>query len=110
MAKTIITVGLRTQPHQVRKGEWEDEIIEIPKLHCNVPTNGATVEDSQSNNPNEKLNIRLSFVLSNTSDNRLSRLIYAEYMGVKYKITNIDTTQPPRVIITLGEVYHDYSD
>ena len=35
------------------------------------------------------------------------RIVYAEYKGVKWKVTTIDPSSFPRIALTLGGVYTD---
>lgn len=107
MATKVTTiVGIRSASEtEIRPGIYEytftDQTVKATLLQS-----GSFIDDATSGNQNERPNIRISFLLSNDDTDRLSRLMYCQYYGVKYKITNIDRTQSPQVIITLGEVWH----
>lgn len=107
MATKVSTiVGIRSAlEKEVRPGIYEYDFKEQP-VKATLLQSGTFVDDATSGNQNERPNIRISFLLSNDKTDRLSRLMYIVYFGVKYKITNIDRTQDPAVIVTLGEVWH----
>lgn len=107
MTRVSITLGLRSaNPSETRPGIYDYTYTDIVGIPCDVPYSGTSIEDNQSANQNQKPNTRLSFILSNDKTDRLNRISYCVYLGVKYKIINVDHTQVPRVIITLGGTWN----
>ena len=47
----------------------------------------------------------LSIVADPFATQNFHRMRYAEFMGVKWKITSVDV-QYPRLILTMGDLYH----
>lgn len=88
-------------------GVWEDTLI-IEK-----PYRGDIIRDSRSWQPSETLNdnfhIRnnsISIVADTFAFENIANLRYVVYLGVKWKVTSIDVSQRPRLILTLGGEYN----
>lgn len=105
MSRVNITVGINpAQPSEVRPGVFEYIPIEYTNVPASVLEASFNITDGQSINQESKGSTRLSFIMSNDVNNRLSRLRYITYLGVKYKVT-IGRVVRPRVEVTLGEVF-----
>lgn len=89
-------------------GVWEDTIIEKNYY-------GDLISDKRkrqsSGNVND--NINLANVISIIADpfviENYSHMVYAEIMGVKWKITEVEV-QYPKLILTIGGVYNGNTD
>jgi hypothetical protein len=57
---------------------------------------------------NDDINIsnRISIVADPYVENNLYALRYVVWMGSKWKVTDVDATNPPRLVLTLGGVYN----
>lgn len=64
------------------------------------------VDTSSTVNSNIKLNQRVSLISDFFMRNNIQNLAYVEYMKVKWRPRSIEIL-PPKVIIDLGEVYHE---
>lgn len=105
MSRVNITVGINpAQPSEVRPGVFEYIPIEYTNVPASVLEASFNITDGQSVNQESNSSTRLSFIMANDVNNRLSRLIYITYLGVKYKAT-IARVVRPRVEVTLGEVF-----
>ncbi|MFW3388164.1 UNVERIFIED_CONTAM: hypothetical protein RF648_19435, partial [Kocuria sp. CPCC 205274] len=60
--------------------------------------------DATSLTQNELPSTKITFKLSDDSTNRLSRIIFADYKGTRYKVTHI-AFKEVRTTITLGGKY-----
>lgn len=58
-----------------------------------------------STNDNLTLNSQISIVADAFANEKFHSIKWIEFMGAKWKITNIDP-QPPRLILTLGGVWN----
>lgn len=56
-------------------------------------------------NNNVSLNVRISIVADHYALTHSGSVVYAEYMGQKWTVEDIDV-QPPRLIFNLGSLYH----
>ena len=105
MSRVNITVGINpAQPSEDRPGVFEYIPIEYNNIPASVLEASFNITDGQSINQESNGSTRLSFIMANDIDNRLSRLSYITYLGVKYKVTNVRIVRP-RVEVTLGEVF-----
>lgn len=105
MSRVNITVGINpAQPSEVSPGVYEYIPIEYKNIPASILEASFNITDGQSINQESNGLTRLSFIMSNDISNRLSRLSYIIYLGVKYKVT-IGRIVRPRVEVTLGEVF-----
>ena len=85
-------------------GVWEDTIVEHEYY-------GDMISDRRKRQTSGEVNdnINLANVISIIADpfayENCSRMVYAEIMGAKWKITDIEV-QYPRLILTIGGVYN----
>lgn len=61
-----------------------------------------------SDNTNDDINIanRISIVADEFAYENAYAMRYVEFMGAKWKISNVDASQRPRLILTIGGVYN----
>ena len=104
MAKWYGKVGYAVNA-ETEPGIWEEQITEIP-YYGDVKSDHFKRQQS-SNQVND--NIIISNVISIVADpfayQNCSNIAYAEYLGTKWKVTDIDP-QFPRLLLTLGGVYN----
>jgi hypothetical protein len=85
-------------------GIWVPKVIE-KRYTAELTKNVLAVKTAGFND-----DINLSNVISIVGDafayNNLKSIRYATYMGVKWKVTNIEVERP-RLILTVGGEYHD---
>ena len=104
MAKWYGKIGYGRQV-EVRPGVWKEEITEksyygdLNKVNRRLQT---------ANQVNDDLTIanELSIVADPFANNHFHEMLYVEYQGVKWKVSYVDASQPPRLILTLGGVYN----
>lgn len=63
-------------------------------------------ERSESTNDNLTINSQISIMADAFAIEKFHSIKWIEFMGVKWKVTNVDPTQPPRLILTLGDEYN----
>ena len=89
---------------ETEPGLWEDTIVEREYY-------GDMISDRRKRQTSGEVNdnINLANVISIIADpfayENCSRMVYAEIMGSKWKITDIEV-QYPRLILTIGGVYN----
>lgn len=59
-----------------------------------------------STNDDLTVNTQISIVADPFANNNFYSMKWIEFMGAKWKITNVDPTQPPRLVLTLGGVWN----
>lgn len=104
MAKFFGKVGY-AETVETAQSVWEDIITE-EYYYGDILSNNRRWEDNQSVNDNTNVNNRISIVADEKALKSFHLMRYVEWMGVKWKITNIEV-QRPRLILTIGGVYNE---
>lgn len=105
MAKWFGKIGYATDQVEVRPGVWGEGIIEksyygdLNKVNRRLQTTDQVNDDLSIAN-------ELSIVADPFAVNNFHQMRYAEFQGVKWKVSYVDASQPPRLILTLGGVYN----
>ena len=60
----------------------------------------------QSINDNVVINNQISLIADPYLNQHFPSIKYIEWKGANWKVTNVDDSNPPRMILTLGEVYN----
>lgn len=103
MAKFYGSIGYSIY-EEVRDGVWEPKIIER-SYYGDLIKNFKRTESSGNLNDNINISNEISIVSDPFADQNFHSMIYVEYRGVKWKVTNVDV-QFPRLILSIGGVYN----
>ena len=90
---------------ETEPGIWEETIIER-EYYGDVISNRYKRQNSGNVNEDINLTITISIVADPFAYQHCTNMAYVEYMGAKWKVTDIDPTQRPRLILTIGGVYN----
>lgn len=93
-------------PTEVSPSVWE-EIPREQNYYGDVQTFNRRLSGSDSVNDNVLVNTTISIVADAFAIQNFAYIRYAYYMGVKWKVENA-TPQHPRILLTLGGIYHGY--
>lgn len=104
MARYCGKIGYATTV-EVSPGVWKDEITERKHYGDVLENNARWTPVSNSTNDNLSLGNRFSIVADPYAEQNFHSMRYIEFMGTKWKITNI-TASRPRLIISVGGVYN----
>jgi hypothetical protein len=86
-------------------GDW-DEIITERSYFGDVYKNARMLQTTNvGTNDNVNVSTQISIVADPYSLNKFHTMRYAEFMGNKWKITNVDV-QYPRLVLTIGGLYN----
>lgn len=103
MAKWVGKVGyailVETTP-----GVWTENIVER-EYFGDTYRNTRRLQSSDKLNDDVTVGNEISFIADPYANENFHSVRYAEFMGIKWKVTNIDV-QYPRLILTLGGVYN----
>lgn len=89
-------------------GVWEESVDE--RFYTgDVIRNTRRLETGEKVNDDITVNNSISIVADAYANNHFFAMRYVEWMGVKWKITNVEV-QHPRLILTIGGVYHGSSN
>jgi len=104
MAKFYGLIGYAT-PVETEPGIWDDEITE--RTYAGDLTRNTSRWSTNSSSTNDDLNISnlISIIADPFAYQNFHSMKYVEFMGTKWKITNVEV-QYPRLILTVGGVYN----
>lgn len=104
MAKYYGKVGF-AEPVEVDAGVWDEKIVELPYKGDTIKQNRTLQSSADSTNDNVNVSTQISIVADPYANMHFSTIRYATYMGVKWKVTNVDV-QYPRLVLSLGGLYN----
>lgn len=104
MAKFFGKIGY-AETVETSQSVWEDTIVE-QDYYGDILSNRHMWENSDGLNDNMVLSNRISIIADEKALKSFHLIKYVEYMGAKWKVTNIEV-QHPRLILTLGGVYNE---
>ena len=103
MAKYYGKIGYATS-EEVKPGVWKKRITER-EYFGDVIRNTRRLQSSGNLNDNIIVSNEISIVADPFANENFHSMLYVEFMGVKWKISNVEV-QYPRLILTIGEVYN----
>lgn len=104
MAKFYGAVGYAT-PEQTSPGIWEDKIT-VRNYYGELGRNVLRVQSSEYLNDNINIANEISIIADAYANENFHSMKYVEFMGTKWKITNIEVKYP-RLILTVGGLYNE---
>ena len=105
MAKWYGTIGYaETVEQPENSGIWVETITER-SYYGDVIRNSRRLESAGQVNDNVVVSNQISIVADPFANQNFHAIRYAEFMGAKWKITNVEV-QYPRLILTLGGIYN----
>lgn len=103
MAKFYGPVGF-AEPEEMNPGVYIDHIVER-KYYGDFIKNAIRVQSSNQVNDNIVIANKISIVADPYANEKFHAMRYVEYMGTKWKITDVEV-QYPRLILTMGGVWN----
>ena len=91
---------------ETKPGVWKDTIVERP-YYGDVLRNAKRHESGQDK-VSDDINIsnEFSIIADAFANENFHRIKYIEYMGTKWKVSTVDASQRPRLILSAGGVYN----
>ena len=86
-------------------GVWEDVITER-KLYGDVLRNTRKLEEGSGLNNDLTVSNSISVVADEFALNHFFTIRYIKWMGAYWIVTDVDASQPPRLILRMGGVYN----
>lgn len=102
MAKFYGEIGFAKQT--VSAGVVKEEIVR-KKYFGDLVRNIRQLQSSENLNDNINVSNQISIVADPYATENFHAMRYVEFMGAKWKVTNVEV-QYPRLILTLGGVYN----
>ena len=103
MARYCGKVGFAIET-EVRPGVWKNKIVKRTYYGDSFRMS-RRLQDSGNLNDNVTISNEISIVADPFANENFLSIRYVEFMGVKWKVTNIEN-QRPRLLMTLGGVYN----
>ena len=103
MAKWSGKVGFETTL-ETEPGIWKEKIIE-KSYYGDVIRNARRLESSGVINDSVNISNEISFVADPYARENFHAIRYIEFMGTKWKVSNIDV-QYPRLVLSIGGIYN----
>lgn len=103
MSKYCGKIGYATTI-ETTPGIWTEQITERT-YYGDIIRNNRKLQSSGNINDNITISNEISIVADPFANENFHAIRYAEFMGSKWKVSNVDV-QYPRLILSLGEVYN----
>ena len=106
MAKWYGLIGFGvTEETDPGSGLWE-EIFEERNYYGDLLSNYRKLQNSGGVNDDVNIANKISIVADPFANQNFHSIRYAEFMGAKWKVTDVEV-QYPRLILSLGGVYNE---
>lgn len=103
MAKWFGKIGY-AETVETNPGVWKEQIV-IRDYYGDLTRNTRRLQSADKVNDDLNISNELSIVSDPYAIDNFHSMRYAEFMGVKWKINNVEVSYP-RLILTLGGVYN----
>ena len=85
-------------------GIWEEQIIER-EYRGDLIRNTRRMQTAETLNDDINISNEISIVADPYANQNFHSMRYVEFMGIKWKISNVDV-QYPRLILSIGGIYN----
>lgn len=103
MAKFYGPIGYAVT-EETKPGVWEEKITER-MYYGDLSRNTRRLQSTEQLNDNINIANEISIVADPFANENFHSMRYVEFMGAKWKITNVEV-QYPRLILSVGGVYN----
>lgn len=103
MAKFYGSIGFATLV-ETKPGVWKEQIVEH-NYYGDLTRNNRRLQEANQLNDNINISNEISIVADPFARENFHSMRYVEFMGTKWKVSNVDV-QYPRLILTVGGVYN----
>jgi hypothetical protein len=94
------------ETNQTEPGIWEDSITERKYYGDVIRIANRWSANTESTNDDLNLNSQISIVADPFAYQKFHSIKYVEFMGAKWKVTNVEVLRP-RLLLTIGGVYNE---
>ena len=108
MAKFYGKIGFDVGAVEVKPGVWEEQPQER-SYYGDVLRSARQLENGVSINDDVNVRNRISIVADAYANEHINAMRYVEWMGSRWKITEIEVERP-RLILTVGGLYNGTTD
>lgn len=104
MAKWFGAIGF-AEKVETKPGVWEEQITEH-KYYGDVIRNTRRLQSADQLNDDINIANEISIVADPFANNHIYAMRYVEFMGTRWKVSTVDASQRPRLILSVGGVYN----
>lgn len=104
MAKYFGVIGYEVT-EEVEPGIYVESFVE-KQYYGDIIRNSRRLQDVNKVNPDVTISNQFSIVADPFANNHFHEMRYIEYMGTKWKITDIEV-EYPRLILSVGGIYNE---
>lgn len=108
MAKFFGVVGFNDGTVETSPGVWEPVIVE-KQYYGDIIRNNRRIIGANQVNDNLTVTNEISIISDPYANLNFHSIVYVEFMGSKWKVTNIEV-QFPRLMLTLGGVWNEQTN
>ena len=95
-----------SETFETTPGVWKTEDT-VREYYGDIKRNGSRWSpNSDSVNDNLAVTTQISIVADPFADKHYRSIKWIEFMGEKWSVDSVDPTQPPRLLLTLGDVWN----
>lgn len=105
MAKWFGVIGY-AETVEMKPGVWKEQITER-QYYGDMTRNTRRLQSTDQLNDNISISNELSIVADPFANENFHSMRYVEYMGTKWKISDVEV-QYPRLRLTIGGVYNEH--
>lgn len=105
MAKWYGEVGFVDETVEVKPGIWAEQIVK-KSYSGNIISNHWKRQNSGKVNSDINISNQISIVADPYANENCSKIVYVEFMGSKWQVTDVEV-QFPRLILSIGGVYNE---
>lgn len=105
MAKFYGKIGY-AKPVQNTPGVWDETIIEKEYYGDLIRNTSRYQQTSSTTNDDINISNNISIVADPYASENFQHMRYVEFMGAKWKISNVEI-QYPRIILSIGGLYNE---
>lgn len=104
MAKFYGPIGY-AETEQTSPGVWEEKVVERP-YYGDLVRNTRRLQTTDQLNDDINVSNEISIIADPYAYQNFHLMRYVEFMGAKWKVTSVDASKYPRLILTIGGVYN----
>lgn len=90
---------------EVEQDVWKEVLVER-QYYGDLTRNSSHYENNAKLNDDLVMTNTFSIVADPFAYQNFSNIKYVVYMGVKWKVSSVDASTPPRLILSAGSVYN----
>lgn len=98
-------IGFASEITETKPGVWGEEISE-KVYYGEVLMNSRKLQYSGNINDDINISNRISVIGDPYARDNFHKMRYVEYMNAKWKITDVDASHYPRLILSMGGLYN----